>query len=276
MREILKKIQAHIPFRLLTTEYLHTVIEEGINPEISFNHFDLDNIKKSTAIEMAKQLSDAGATITFHAPFMDLRPGAIDPKIRETTIDRLEQVFELAPYFHPSTIVCHPSFDEKYYVAGKQLWLANSIETWGHFLKLAGEMGTTIALENVYETEPELLNQLLSAFNSPHLRFCFDTGHFNVFSRTPLDMWMEKLAPYLGQLHIHDNSGAADDHLPVGEGNFPFARFFAMLRERNLSPIVTLEAHSEGDLRQTVQNIKMMNLLSAPCNNGNRESELPG
>lgn len=275
MQEILKKIQAHMPFRLLTTEHLHIVIEEGINPEISFNHFDLDNIKKSTAIETAKQLSDAGLTVTFHAPFMDLRPGATDPKIREITIDRLQQVFELVPYFHPLTIVCHPSFDEKYYVASKQLWLANSIETWGHFLKLAEEMGTTIALENVYETEPELLNQLLSAFNSPHLRFCFDTGHFNVFSRTPLDMWMEKLASYLGQIHIHDNSGAADDHLPVGEGNFPFAKFFAMLRERNLFPVVTLEAHSEGDLRQTVQNIKMMNLLSATYNKGNRDSELP-
>lgn len=272
MREILKKVQAHIPFRRLTTEHLRIVIEEGINPEISFNHLDLDNIKKSTAIETAKQLSDAGLTVTFHAPFMDLRPGATDPKIRETTIDRLQQVFELAPYFHPLTIVCHPSFDEKYYVDGKQLWLANSIDTWNHFLKPAEEMETVIALENVYETEPELLRQLLSAFNSPYMRFCFDAGHFNVFSRVPLDTWMEKLAPYLGQLHIHDNGGFADDHLPVGKGNFPFSRLFAMLREHNLFPIVTLETHSEDDLWQTVQTIKKMDLLSAMCNNGNRDT----
>lgn len=272
MREILKKVQAHIPFRLLTTEHLHIVIEEGINPEIGFNHFDLDNIKKSTAVDTAKRLSDAGLTVTLHAPFMDLRPGAADPKIRKTTIERLRQVFDLAPYFHPLTIVCHPSFDERYYVSSNRLWLANSIETWGHFLKPAEEIGTIIALENVYETEPELLKQLLAAFNSPCLRFCFDTGHFNVFSHTPLDIWMEKLASYLGQIHIHDNSGVADDHLPVGEGNFPFAKFFAMLHERNLSPVVTLEAHSENDLRQTIQNIKKMNLLNTTYNSENRTS----
>jgi sugar phosphate isomerase/epimerase len=269
MRDILKKIQAHVPFRLLTTEHIHIIIEEGINPEISFNHNDLDNMKKAVAMETAKRLIDAGLSITFHAPFMDLRPGAVDPRIRQVSIDRMQQVFDLAPYFHPLTIVCHPSFDEKYYVSSRQAWLENSIETWGRFLKQAEGIETVIVLENVYEPGPEMIKKILEAFNSPRLRFCFDAGHFNVFSRAPLEVWMEEMASYLVQLHVHDNSGTADDHLPVGEGNFPFAGFFAMLRERNLSPVITLEAHSANNLWQTVQNIKKMNLLSVTCNNVN-------
>lgn len=69
------------------------------------------------------------------------------------------------------------------------------------------------------------------------------------------------MAPYLCQLHIHDNSGSADDHAPVGEGNFPFTALFALLRERNLTPLVTLEPHSLRDLWKTVQNIMVMGLL---------------
>ena len=65
-------------------------------------------------METAKLLADAGLKITFHAPFMDLRPGAMDDKIRRTSIDRIKQVFDLAPYFHPLKIVCHASFDERY------------------------------------------------------------------------------------------------------------------------------------------------------------------
>ncbi len=260
MQEVIKNVQAHVPFRLLLTEKRETVIKERINPEIGFTCTDLDTLQKSQVSEVARQISDAGLTVTFHAPFMDLRPGAIDPRIRKVTTDRLEQAFNLVPYFHPLTVVCHPSFDAGYYDSDKQAWLENSIETWGHLLKLAEQMGTTIALENVYETEPDLLHELLSAFPSSHLCLCFDTGHFNVFSRVPLERWVEKLAPRLGQLHIHDNNGKTDEHFPVGEGTFPFLKFFAMLRERKLSPLVTLEAHSEDALRKMIRNITVMNL----------------
>lgn len=266
MKEILGKVQAHIPFRRLITDHLR-IVEEMINPEIGFNHFDLNEIRKSDVLETAKRLSDAGLTVTFHAPFMDLRPGAVDPKIRQISIHRLQQVFELAPYFLPLTIVCHPSFDEKYYVSSDRLWLANSIDTWRHFSKLAEETETVVALENVYETEPELLRELFASIDSPRIRFCFDTGHFNVFSRVPLDTWIEKLFPYLCELHIHDNGGFADDHLPIGKGNFPFGKLFATLRRRKLFPVVTLESHSEDDLWQTLQRIKEMNLLKGISKN---------
>jgi sugar phosphate isomerase/epimerase len=272
MQKIIKNVQIHVPFRLLTTEHLNLVIKERINPEISFNCKDLDTFTKPVFLAVAKRIAKAELSVTFHAPFIDLRPGAIDPKIRQVTKDRLQQVFDLAPYFHPVTVVCHPSFDERYYVSHKQAWLENSIETWTSFLPIIEETKTIIALENVYETTPAPLLKLLDALSSPRIRFCFDTGHCNFFSRTPFTTWIEAMGPYLYQLHIHDNSGSADDHAPVGEGNFPFAALFALLRERNLAPLVTLEPHSLDDLWKTVQNVKKMDLLSRTNNNGQRNS----
>ncbi|PJA47729.1 MAG: AP endonuclease [Syntrophobacterales bacterium CG_4_9_14_3_um_filter_49_8] len=261
MYNILKRVQAHIPFNMLSDKLLPTVIREGINPEIGFNYAVLDQVRREDFLRVADSLREAGLTITFHAPFMDLRPGAIDPRIRQVTIDRLHQVFDLVPFFRPRSVVCHPSFDERYYVSGEQMWLENSIETWKHFLTIASQMDTIISLENVYETGPHHLSLLFGAFTPDHVRFCFDTGHFNVFSRTPLEVWLDKLAAYLGQVHLHDNNGVADEHLPVGEGNFPFQDFFRMLRERGLDPIITLESHSEKDMWQMLRNIKAMGLL---------------
>ncbi len=261
MRELIKGVQAHMPFRLLATKYLDLVVRERINPEISFNYLDLENMAQYDYWGIAKRLAEAELKVTFHGPFMDLRPGAIDPKIRQATKDRLQQAFELAAAFHPLSVVCHPSFDAKYYVSGKQLWLEKSIETWNHFLPLAENMNFIIALENVYETDPDMLAQLLGALNSPRIRFCFDTGHFNVFSRVPLETWLEILTPYLFQLHLHDNTGAADEHFPVGEGNFPFTNFFVLLRKLNISPLVTLESHSVEDLWKTLKNIEALALL---------------
>ena len=272
MQEIIKNVQIHVPFRLLTTEHLSFVIKERINPEISFNCTDLDSWTKSVFLEVAKRIAEAELTVTFHAPFIDLRPGAIDPKIRQVTKDRLQQVFDLVSYFRPLTVVCHPSFDERYYVSHQQAWLENSIATWSYFLPLAEEMKTIIALENVYELTPAPLLDLLNALSSPRIRFCFDSGHCNFFSRTSFVTWIAEMGHYLCQLHIHDNSGSADDHAPVGEGNFPFTALFALLRERNLVPLVTLEPHSLADLWKTLKNIEMMDLPSRASNKGQRNS----
>jgi len=254
MKEHLKDVHIHIPYRLLLTEHLGKVVELGINPEISFNCVDLDTLSFPRLREIAKVLKDGGLKVTFHAPFMDLRPGAIDPKVRAVTKERLHQVFDLAVYFSPLTIVCHPSFDERYYVSNRDQWLTNSIETWSHFIKFAEEMGTVVALENVYETEPEPLSQLFQALPSKNLCFCFDTGHFNVFSRSSLDTWMEALSGRLGELHIHDNNGKADDHRPIGTGTFPIKRLFEMLTLRNTYPLYTLEIHAKEDLPTALKN----------------------
>lgn len=261
MHGILKVVQVHMPFHSLRNKFLPMVMKERINPEISFNHNTLDRFQKDDYIRVADQLLDAGLTITFHAPFMDLRPGAIDPKIRQITVNRLQQVFDLVPYFRPRSIVCHPSFDKRYYVSSEQMWLANSIETWQQFLTQAVEMNTVIALENVYESDCQNLSNLLSAFTSSHICFCFDTGHFNVFSATSLDEWMDGLGDRIGQIHVHDNNGLLDEHLPVGEGNFPFQIFFSKIRERDVKPIITLESHTEQNLWKMLENMKAMKLL---------------
>jgi sugar phosphate isomerase/epimerase len=261
MQDILKKIHFHLPFHLLRDKYLPLVLREGIQPEISFSHETLDRFHADDYRQVAEKILDAGLTTTIHAPFMDLRPGALDRKVRQATRERLQQVFDLAPLFRPRSIVCHPSFDGRYYVSTEDLWLENSIATWKPLAAAAEQMGAFIALENVYETHPEILKKLLCSFQSQHIRFCFDTGHFNAFAEAPLDEWIGQLGPLTGQLHLHDNHGVTDEHLPPGEGNFPFRDLLEKLWRMGCKPIITIEAHSEVHLRQSLINIDAMKLL---------------
>jgi sugar phosphate isomerase/epimerase len=69
------------------------------------------------------------------------------------------------------------------------------------------------------------------------------------------------MAPYLFEVHLHDNGGAADEHLPVGSGTFPFSQLFGMLREKSLRPIMTLEAHNERNLWQSMDNLMAMGVM---------------
>ena len=241
MREVLKKVQINMPFRMLVDEYLDILLEERIQPEIGVDCFALDRFSRSEFHDVADRLHGAGLSITLHAPFFDLRPGAIDRKVRE---------------------VCHAAFDEKYYVSHEDVWLENSRDTWSSFIETAAGMGTKIALENVYEGSPKHLGLLLDTFQgSQNIGLCFDTGHFNAFSRSTLEEWLDALGSRIVQIHLHDNDGSADEHKPVGDGTFPFHRFFELLGKKGVRPIVTLEPHTVEDLWRSLENIGRMGLL---------------
>jgi sugar phosphate isomerase/epimerase len=259
--DVKRHIQVHVPFYYLFEGYLSVFIKEKINPEISFSSLELDSFQQEDFGKIADALLGAGLSITLHAPFMDLRPGAVDARIRQATEDRLRQVFDIAPLFHPKSIVCHPSFDRRYYVSNEEAWLKNSLDTWKIFLPVAKELNTIIALENVYETEPGILKSLIDALASPHFRICFDTGHFNVFARSSLEEWIDSLGFCIAQLHLHDNHARDDEHLPVGGGTFPFRNLFSMLGKLELKPIVTVEPHTEENLQKTLKNIHQLGLL---------------
>ncbi|MCX7634975.1 MAG: sugar phosphate isomerase/epimerase [Syntrophales bacterium] len=261
MEEILRAVHVHIPYYHLRDRSLPLVLEKRINPEISFNAESLSRYSMGDYEETAARLQAAGLAITFHAPFMDLRPGAIDPEIRRVSCKRIAQVLRLIPLFRPRSVVCHPSFDHRYYVSTEEQWVRNSVETWTSLAALLENVDTILCLENVYEVHPAPLRRVLDACPADKVGFCFDTGHFNCFSQVPLKEWIDTLAPYIKQLHLHDNTGQADQHLPLGDGTFPFPLLFALLKERSINPILTIEAHREEDLGRFLSNIKKLELL---------------
>ncbi len=262
-KDIMDKIQVHMPFALLRGKFLSMVLSEGINPEIAISHRDLDRCSRDEFSEVGRTLSRTGRRVTLHAPFVDLRPGAIDPEIRRITRERISRVLDLAGFFHPLSVVCHAAFDARYYYSGEALWLKNCVETFQGFLPRMEALACPICVENVYETEPTMLKRLLDEVSSPYLRFCFDTGHCNVFGTVPFGLWIDTLGSYLTEIHIHDNDGTEDRHLPPGDGGFPFADLFAVLRRRKLAPVVTLETHSLEHFRKALSALKNMDFPSS-------------
>lgn len=252
-----------MPFRLLMEEYSPLVIEKKINLELGFDCFALDHYGPKEYREAAEILADAGLRLTFHAPFYDLRPGALDGTIREASVHRLRQVFDLVFLFRPISLVCHTAFDRRYYARNEDLWLENSTLTWEPFLRDAEALGTMLLFENVYEDSPLELKRLLESLgNSDCLGICFDTGHWNAFASTPLPLWLECLGSYVAEIHLHDNHGDHDSHLPPGDGTFPFEDFFKGLKNHlTRDPVLTIEPHRVEDLETTLDRIVAMNIV---------------
>jgi len=242
----------HIPFSRIP-EYLNFIKENNLNLEIYFGSVVLDSLSKDEIASLKKSL-DYNPSLSFHAPFMDLSPGAVDSKVRKATIERFSHMLDIADMLKPQTIVFHSGYEKWKYALNVNLWLEKSLMTWKPLNRRATEMGVNIALENIFEDEPSNLKLLMQHMNSDNFGICFDTGHFNLFSKVPIETWMDTLNPYIIELHLHDNNRTADQHLPMGEGTFDFKKFFGLLRNRGC--IHTIEAHTPEHV------FKSMNYLS--------------
>lgn len=254
MRPVLDRVHVNMPWKYLP-RYLDLVLENGINVEIGFEAEEMENTPVADIAAAFGLFSERGCRATIHGPFFDLCPGSVDPGIREVSRFRLRRLFEIAERVSPVQIVCHTGFDPRHHRGQKEVWLANSLKAWGPAVERAARVGSPLLLENVWEEDPDLHLRLFEEIDSPWFGFCLDTGHQNAFSRTPLDAWLEATAGRLKEIHLHDNDGSWDDHLPIGEGNIDFDLLFGFLGKNGMRPVLTLEPHKVEHLYQSLNTL---------------------
>ncbi len=242
----------HIPYPKVGN-YLSFIRKNSLNLEIYFSSAALDRLDPAD-IQRLKESLDHHPSLSIHAPFMDMSPGAVDSKVRAVTIERFSHVIDIARILLPEVIVFHSGYEKWKYAHRVDIWLEGSLLTWKPLIEKASGIGTRIAIENIFEDEPSNLLSLMRELHSEHFGICFDTGHCNLFSRLPLRDWLTSLGPYLFELHLHDNDGSFDQHLPIGDGTFDFKALFSSLAGKEC--LYTIEAHSPENVLRSMARLK--------------------
>lgn len=249
------KLHVHIPYQQLD-ELLPMAVQRRLQPEIGFKGPDLDQLDPELIDRTSAKLVEAELAVTIHAPFFDLNPGAIEPYVFEATAIRFRQTIAAAARLGARTIVFHPGYEYWKYGGMDHLWLEASLEFWPAIIELAEEYELTLALENIFETHPGTLVELLDRIDSPRLGHCFDVGHWRLFSDTSLPDWFAALGRHIVHLHLHDNTGESDEHRPIGEGDINFDQLFSLINNLESPPTMTLEAHTPEDLERSLVSIQ--------------------
>lgn len=249
-----ERLHVHVPWRRLD-EAMPMLLGEGLQPEIAFKAADLDDLDSRQLRRAAQRLSRAGLRVSLHAPFADLNPGALEPLVLTATEKRFRQTLDVADALGARMIVFHPGFDRWKYGGLDHLWLEQNLDFWPPMVEHAARIDCPMALENIFEERPDTLVRLLAAIDSHWLGHCFDVGHWHLFGKVSLDDWFAALGPRIVHLHLHDNRGRGDDHLPPGDGKIDFDALYAHLRRLDAAPTLTLEIHKPADLLRAVARI---------------------
>jgi len=105
----------------------------------------------------------------------------------------------------------------------------------------ASDRGVKLALENGQKREyDQVLENLLTEFDYPHVGLCYDSGHENV--QGTCFRLLEEFGHRLLTVHIHDNKGADTHQLPY-EGTIDWERFREVIDAVGYSGNLLLEVN---------------------------------
>lgn len=236
-------------------------LADTVPPELGLDPIFLDATTPDIHTAINARLAQASLARSVHLPFFDLQPGSADRRIRQASIDRLKDGFATAKIYAPHHLIGHGAYNRFLYQSF-DAWADRAADAWLDVMASWPDHAP-LFLENTHETDPSTVAGLVAAIRkrlppdqSHRVGVCFDIGHWFSFAGGAaahnLDAWIDTLAPALAHLHLHDNTGAFDDHLAPGQGAIPFDRLFTLLARYDLNPSVTFEPHGDDAYAQTL------------------------
>ena len=88
--------------------------------------------------------------------------------------------------------------------------------------------GTSIAIENMWGDNWEVIFTLLAEYPADVLGICYDSGHANSNELKQMD-FLEKGKSRLAALHLHENDGSGDQHRPPFYGTVDWPRLAGII-----------------------------------------------
>lgn len=227
--------------------YLATIAEDAkdmakkYNVGIEINEFctavNMDTDFEKWNIEAKNNMSVANRFV-FHAPFNEIHPSAIDPKIRKVGMDRLNQAFRLAQNYNINRMVVHSGYLPDVYFP--QWFIERSVEFWHEFMADKPSC-FQIVIENQLEQKAYLLPELCEKLKHPQIGLCLDIGHALYRSEENIYSWVDAFAPYTKHIHLHTNDKTWDWHWCLNKGCVDMEKFVPYLITKMPNATITLE-----------------------------------
>lgn len=177
-----------------------------------------------------------------HLPYMDINPLSNERKEAEQATFQYVRSIERAGDLGLRYGVIHmvglrPGTTRE---TGLPLW----VDYMGHMARHAEKAGIILCLENAaYGFYLHDAAYVIRQVNSPWLRMTLDIGHAHLKKSASsglegvpyahygsMEAFIDQEGELLYTLHIHDNHGAVDDHLVIGEGEGDFSYLKAIRR----------------------------------------------
>jgi sugar phosphate isomerase/epimerase len=231
--------------RKLNADLLAQIKEHGFSAlEIfcSRAHFDYGSKQEIQALKAALEAHHM-ALISLHAPTskdtsatresgIPLSVCEVERVRRIEAMDEFKRAIDVSEDLPFSRMVLHMGGSRETADPRKRDAAFSSLE---HLVLHAHHAGVTLALENTSSEmgEPAYLRAFVDETRLTGLRFNFDIGHANLADGPAKERLEKSFAPLrdlVASLHLHDNHGEKDEHLPPYDGSIDWSVAIPLLK----------------------------------------------
>lgn len=240
-----------------SVDYAKGIFEQGIQGiEVLYSEPYLEQAKFLRFEQMVQQIiAETGCSLSVHAPQIDVNLSSPNRYLLDLSRQALLRSAKWAQDLGADLLVIHPGLGVPGMSQGSWHHGYPSPPGWeGHKLDLVAEgitlcarefPGLRLAVENLifpheFFRKPDDLALLIKTINLPNVGVCFDVGH-GVAAGQDWQDFLTILGRHIFHVHTHDNHGAIDEHLPLGEGTIPYREVFTQLKAMGYGGAVTLE-----------------------------------
>ena len=221
---------------------------EGVEFGVGYNLDKNDNGIKEYFDDMGSLIKDRPLSI--HGPFLDLNTASFDKLIKQVTLTRYNQAYDVAKKLGADRIVFHSCYYEDIYF--KEAYINNSLEFWKEFLSDKDE-SVKIHIENMYDKDISVLKELVDKVNNDIFSICLDIGHANCYSNQSLEEIIKLLGDKIGHLHLNNNYGKKDSHNGFENGNINVKQVLKLVDGYCDKPSMTIEVTDFNEAIESVE-----------------------
>ena len=204
-------------------KYREAIKDYGVGMEINhtcISHLlDEENGKREKLLSNIQRDIDASEPthVMIHGPFTEIIPAAIDYKMREMGMMRVNQAYDVADHFGLKKMVVHTGWMPFMYFKSYQA--QKGAEFWQEFMENKAS-DFILTVENVLDDEPNMIKDMMEKITDERIKICLDIGHAHAMTVDEYKVmdWLKVLGPYISHFHLHNNDGTGDSHSAFDEG----------------------------------------------------------
>ena len=231
--------------RKLTQELLAQISEHGFSGLEVFcsrAHFDYGSKQEIQALKSALE-ANRMTLHSLHAPTSKdlsatresgtpLSICEVERVRRIEAMDEFKRAIDVSEELPFSRMVLHMGGSRETADPRKRDAAFSSLE---HLVLHAHHAGVTLAVENTTSEmgDPAYLRAFVDETRLTGLRFNFDIGHANLADGTAEERLEKSFAPLrdlVASVHLHDNHGEKDEHLPPYDGSIDWSAAIPLLK----------------------------------------------
>ena len=200
------------------------------------------------ADEIRRVLEDNSLGLVCHLPTF-VYTADLTESIRKSSVDEMLQSLDAAAELGASKAVLHPAMISGMGGFVMDIVRKYAMESLEAITQKAERRGIRLCLENMIPRYGHFYQprEFVEFFDiHPNFGLTLDVGHANIdneFDDRALD-FIESLDRHIGHIHLSDNSGERDEHLPIGSGTVDFPQIAGALKKIGYDDTITLEVFS--------------------------------